>query len=62
MGATIFEKHIGLSTNKYVLNKYSVNYLQTDNWLSNARKALLICGNKKNIFKENKNEKLGLIG
>ncbi len=61
MGATIFEKHIGLSTNKYVLNKYSANYLQTDNWLSNARKALLICGNKKNIFKENKNEKLGLI-
>jgi sialic acid synthase SpsE/mannose-6-phosphate isomerase-like protein (cupin superfamily) len=46
-GASIFEKHVGLKNNdkNYELNKYSANPDQIKNWLENARKAYLICGN-----------------
>ena len=47
MGATIFEKHIGLKTEKYSLNKYSANTDQTEKWLQNAKKAYEICGDSK---------------
>ena len=47
MGATIFEKHIGLKTETYSLNKYSANISQTEKWLKNAKKAYEICGDSK---------------
>lgn len=60
MGANLFEKHIGLETNKYTLNKYSANINQTDEWLKNAEEAFKICGDNKKIFYYNKKEDEGL--
>ena len=61
MGATIFEKNIGLKTETYSLNKYSANISQTEKWLKNAKKAYEICGDSKNVFRKNKKEIDGLL-
>jgi len=53
MGAQVFEKHVGLETNKYKLNKYSATPQVVDNWLKSAEKTYEILGEKKNIFKKN---------
>ncbi len=44
MGASVFEKHIGVPTDKYALNNYSANPTQARAWLEAARKAYLIAG------------------
>ncbi len=43
-GATIFEKHVGLPTDKYPINAYSASPGQVDAWLSAAEYALTVCG------------------
>jgi len=43
-GAAVFEKHIGLPTEKYQLNAYSASPVQTDAWLAAAQRALTLCG------------------
>jgi sialic acid synthase SpsE/mannose-6-phosphate isomerase-like protein (cupin superfamily) len=43
-GATIFEKHVGVPTEKYPLNAYSANPEQLRSWLDAARYAIQICG------------------
>jgi sialic acid synthase SpsE/D-lyxose ketol-isomerase len=43
-GATIFEKHVGLETEKYSLNAYSVSPQQFKDWLEAARYAMTVCG------------------
>ena len=43
-GATIFEKHVGLETDKYSLNAYSASPQQIHAWLEAARYALTVCG------------------
>jgi N-acetylneuraminate synthase len=43
-GATVFEKHVGLPTEKYALNAYSANPDEVRRWLEAARRALVICG------------------
>ena len=43
-GASLFEKHVGLATEKYALNNYSASPEQTRTWLQAAADALLICG------------------
>ena len=53
MGTQIFEKHVGLETNKYKLNKYSASPQVVNNWLKSAEKTYEILGEKKNIFKKN---------
>lgn len=53
MGAQIFEKHVGLETKSYNLNKYSASPQVVDNWLKSAKKTYEILGEKKNIFKKN---------
>ena len=47
MGARIFEKHVGVETNKYKLNKYSTNPSQLEEWLSNLKKAIIRFGSVK---------------
>jgi len=42
--AKIFEKHVGLETEKYHLNPYSANPTQLRSWLNAASNALAICG------------------
>ncbi|MEI7868332.1 MAG: N-acetylneuraminate synthase family protein [Candidatus Methylumidiphilus sp.] len=43
-GATIFEKHVGVATDKYPLNAYSASPEQVDAWLDAAQKAVTLCG------------------
>jgi sialic acid synthase SpsE/quercetin dioxygenase-like cupin family protein len=43
-GAEIFEKHVGVPTEKYSLNAYSCSPEQIDLWLSAAREAYLMNG------------------
>lgn len=43
-GATIFEKHVAISTEKYSVNKYSATPVQAEKWLEAAQRALNICG------------------
>jgi len=43
-GAQIFEKHVGVSTEKYALNAYSINPDQAHAWLEAARYAKIVCG------------------
>lgn len=43
-GASIFEKHVGVATDKYPLNAYSASPEQVDAWLQSAQKAIICCG------------------
>ena len=43
-GAQMFEKHIGVSNEKYSLNSYSSDPDQLDKWLTAGNKTLSICG------------------
>ena len=56
MGANIFEKHVGLETNKYKLNKYSASPSQIKDWLENAKDTYEKCGSEKKIFEKNRSE------
>ncbi len=44
-GASIFEKHVGIVTDKYSINAYSATPDQVKSWLSAARAAIKFCGN-----------------
>jgi len=44
MGAEIIEKHIGVATEDYDLNVYSVSPGQMDKWLENTSRAVRACG------------------
>ena len=43
-GATIFEKHVGVPTDRYPINAYSATPAQIRAWLAAADRALAICG------------------
>ena len=43
-GASVFEKHVGIMTEKYALNAYSASPDQVRSWLSSANDAFTICG------------------
>jgi len=43
-GAAVFEKHVGIATEKYPMNNYSATPEQVEKWLSAARDALTVCG------------------
>ena len=45
-GATVFEKHVGLPTERFTLNAYSANPAQVRQWLQAAERALAMCGNE----------------
>jgi sialic acid synthase SpsE/D-lyxose ketol-isomerase len=47
MGARIFEKHVGVETSKYKLNKYSTNPSQLEEWLINLKEAIIRFGDVK---------------
>ena len=50
-GATIFEKHIGMDSKKYNLNKYSLTPSKFEEWYNNFKKAEQILGNyQKKIY------------
>jgi len=43
-GATLFEKHVGVPTDRYALNAYSASPEQVDAWLAAAQSTLTLCG------------------
>lgn len=45
-GATVFEKHVGLPTEKYTINAYSANPQQVRAWLGAAALAQSMCGSE----------------
>ena len=45
-GACIFERHVGLKTDKYSLNNYSSTPEQIDKWLASAKEAFIMSGIK----------------
>ena len=57
MGARIFEKHIGINTENYTLNKYSCEPKHIIAWLKNLEHAVDICGDSKKRTANLKNEK-----
>lgn len=59
-GATIFEKHVGLPTDKYPLNAYSASPEQINAWLAAMQNALLLCGEGDTRHPENPDEKASL--
>jgi sialic acid synthase SpsE/quercetin dioxygenase-like cupin family protein len=44
LGATMFEKHVGVETDTIKLNAYSANPEQVRNWLAAAANAIAMCG------------------
>lgn len=56
-GANIFEKHVGLVTDKYPINAYSVTPEQADAWLAAASYAEMVCGEGAKRLPENKAER-----
>lgn len=47
-GAQIFERHVGLPTEKYKLNAYSSSPDQVDRWIEGIRYAQIVCGSDEN--------------
>jgi sialic acid synthase SpsE/quercetin dioxygenase-like cupin family protein len=43
-GATLFEKHVGIATDRYPLNGYSANPEQVRQWLEAARRGIAMAG------------------
>lgn len=44
LGASVFEKHVGVAEDGYELNAYSASPVQVDAWLAAASYARLLCG------------------
>jgi len=59
-GAEIFEKHVGLPTDKYDNNLYSVNPDQVTSWLNKARQTYSMIGREKKRYSISKSEIDGL--
>ena len=56
-GANIFEKHVGLVSDKYPINAYSVTPEQADAWLAAAAYTVMVCGEGCARLPENKAER-----
>jgi N-acetylneuraminate synthase len=59
-GATIFEKHVGVVTDKYPLNAYSATPEQVARWLNVARQTFAMCGVVGKRHKSSPNEVLDI--
>jgi sialic acid synthase SpsE/mannose-6-phosphate isomerase-like protein (cupin superfamily) len=63
-GAMLFEKHIGVATDKYQLNAYSATPEQSKSWIESALDTVIMCGgskNKRKGFTEKEMEDLGIL-
>jgi sialic acid synthase SpsE/mannose-6-phosphate isomerase-like protein (cupin superfamily) len=60
LGATIFEKHAGLPTEKYALNGYSVNPEQARRWLESAAEAYTMQGDGAHRYEAPEGERVAL--
>ncbi len=60
-GADLFEKHVGLPTEKYPLNAYSASPEQIRKWLEAARYAKTVCGVGDARLPPNESERASLM-
>ncbi|MCL6588769.1 MAG: N-acetylneuraminate synthase family protein [Firmicutes bacterium] len=60
-GASIFEKHVGISTGSMPLNAYSATPQQVLSWLKSAREAFEACGVKDTRYMFSEKEKADLV-
>jgi sialic acid synthase SpsE/quercetin dioxygenase-like cupin family protein len=44
MGARLFERHVGVPTEEWPNNKYSMNPEETEKWVESAKSAMSLCG------------------
>ena len=61
LGATIFEKHIGIKTSKYNLNNYSTNPSQFIKYLKNLEDVNKSLGKTSKIIDKNETNTLSLL-
>lgn len=57
-GATIFERHVGMTTDTVTLNNYSMNPEQVDKWIEAAVTAKEILGGKEKVITKNEKDSL----
>ncbi len=63
-GAHLYEKHIGVATDKYALNAYSASPEQAKAWVDSALDTLVMCGGsktKRKGFTEKEMSDLGIL-
>jgi sialic acid synthase SpsE/mannose-6-phosphate isomerase-like protein (cupin superfamily) len=59
-GVNLFEKHVGVATDKYALNGYSAAPAQIQSWLEAVRYAKKVCGVRERTLIDNPAEKQSL--
>jgi sialic acid synthase SpsE/mannose-6-phosphate isomerase-like protein (cupin superfamily) len=60
LGAVMFEKHVGVATEKYALNTYSANPEQVRQWLQSAADALTMIGDPETRYPAPPGEQMAL--
>jgi sialic acid synthase SpsE/mannose-6-phosphate isomerase-like protein (cupin superfamily) len=60
LGAVMFEKHVGVTTEKYALNAYSANPCQVRKWLESAAEGLSMMGDPEKRYPPPSSEQLAL--
>lgn len=63
-GGKIFERHVGIATEKYSLNAYSSTPAQVRQWLASAQDALAMCGisgARREIYEKERADLQGLM-
>lgn len=63
-GGKIFERHVGIATEKYALNAYSSTPVQVRQWLSSAQEAFAMCGiseARREIYEKERSDLQGLM-
>lgn len=62
LGAAVFERHVGVKTEKYDMNAYSSTPEQISRWLASAQAALTMCGVSGKRFEGTDKERSDLRG
>lgn len=61
LGARLFERHVGLNTDKYQLNAYSSTPEQIQAWIQSSQDSLIICGNPVREVNVKENQSLNTL-
>lgn len=62
MGAVVFERHVGVKTEKYDINAYSSTPEKVSKWLASAQEAITMCGVSGKRFEGTEKERSDLRG
>lgn len=61
LGASMFEKHVGINSSKYKLNNYSTSPIQFERYLSNFFQTKLSLGSVQKVVDKNERKTLNLL-